>query len=194
MVRTKWSIWDAHRRHCPIINGGIDLLFRNSQCWISYLRRQCQRQVARLAQRPQLFSYSREQFHPPPNVSGVVDVADLEVALLLVDFLTLKHENTELRWLNERLEREKKVLKSKVALYELTNKYFQPTSDVLVGPDQELVQREKTLRLYVSRLYRLLELTTEQLQDRQAYYEHLFDQIKTRNRELVRRIEQSNAS
>ena len=125
----------------------------------------------------------------------MVDVADLEVALLLVDFLTLKHENTELRWLNERLGREKKTLKSQVALYELTNKYFQPNSDVpVVGSDQDLVRREKTLRLYVSRLYSLLELTTEQLQDRQAYYEHLFDQIKARNRELVRRIEQTNAS
>ncbi|CAF1587052.1 unnamed protein product, partial [Rotaria sordida] len=37
---------------------------------------------------------------PPPNISGIVDIADLEISILLVDLLTLKHENSELRWTN----------------------------------------------------------------------------------------------
>ncbi|CAF0901896.1 unnamed protein product [Adineta steineri] len=162
---------------------------------ISVLHEQCQRQVSQLPKRAQLYSYSREQFHPPANVSGVVDVADLEISVLLVDLLTLKHENNELRWTNDRLLREKKSYKSKVAVLELTNKYFQLNNVTNISSEDssnELIQREKTLRLYVYRLYDLLQRTSEQVEERQIYYENLIYQIKIRNRNLIdqiRRIE-----
>ena len=157
---------------------------------ISLLHDQCQRQVSQLPKRPQLFSYSQEQFHPPANISGIVDVADLEIAILLVDLLTLKHENTELRWNNDRLLRESKVNKSKVDLYELTNKYFQSNVDSMSSTDghQELKQREKTLRLYVYRLYELLQTTSQQLQERQHHYDNLLAQFKKRHRELTEQM------
>ena len=96
---------------------------------ISILHDQCQRRISQLPKRAQLFSYSQEQFHPPANISGVVDVADLEIAILFVDLLTLKHENSELRWNNERLTRERKAQKSQIELLELTNDYFRRTDD-----------------------------------------------------------------
>ena len=157
---------------------------------VSLLHDQCQRHVSQLPKRPQLFSYSQERFHPPPNISGIVDVADLEIAILLVDLLTLKHENTELRWNNDRLLRESKVHKSKVDLYELTNKYFQSNVESLstTDDDHELKQREKTLRLYVYRLYELLQTTSQQLHERQHHYENLFYQFKKRHRELTEQM------
>jgi hypothetical protein len=160
---------------------------------ISLLNEQCQRHLSQIPKRAQLFSYSREQFHPPPNTSGIVDIADLEISILLVDLLTLKHENSELRWTNDRLLREKKAYKAKIDLFELTNKYFQINNDnnlLLNNSNHELIQREKTLRLYVYRLYDLLQTTSEQLQDRQTYYENLIYQFKLRNRELIEHIRQ----
>jgi hypothetical protein len=148
---------------------------------------QCQRHLSQLPKRAQLFSYSQEQFHPPPNISGIVDVADLEISVLLVDLLTLKHENSELRWTNDRLLREKKAYKSKIDLYELTNKYFQ-TYPEDSNSTHELIQRERTLRLYVYRLYDLLQTTSKQLQERQIHYENLIYQFKKRNRELIEHI------
>jgi hypothetical protein len=160
---------------------------------ISLLNEQCQRHLSQIPKRAQLFSYSREQFHPPPNTSGIVDIADLEISILLVDLLTLKHENSELRWANDRLLREKKTYKSKTAVFELTNKYFKLNNENMnLSQDStnELIQREKTLRLYVYRLYDLLQTTSEQLQDRQTYYENLIYQFKLRNRELIEHIRQ----
>ena len=107
----------------------LHFFFREIYRLISVLHDQCQRHLSQLPKRAQLFSYSREQFHPPPNISGIVDVADLEISILFVDLLTLKHENSELRWTNNRLLREKKAYKSKIDLYELTNKYFQYNTD-----------------------------------------------------------------
>ncbi|CAF2148004.1 unnamed protein product [Rotaria magnacalcarata] len=164
---------------------------------ISVLHEQCQRYLSQLPRRAQLFSYSQEQFQPPPNVSGIVDVADLEISILLVDVLTLKHENIELRWTNDRLLREKKAYKTKIDLYELTNKYFilNNNDNILTkNSDNELIQREKTLRLYVYRLYDLLQTTSKQLKERQVHYENLIYQFKIRHRELIehiRRIEQT---
>ncbi|CAF3968869.1 unnamed protein product, partial [Rotaria magnacalcarata] len=164
---------------------------------ISVLHEQCQRYLSQLPRRAQLFSYSQEQFRPPPNVSGIVDVADLEISILLVDVLTLKHENIELRWTNDRLLREKKAYKTKIDLYELTNKYFilNNNDNILTkNSDNELIQREKTLRLYVYRLYDLLQTTSKQLKERQVHYENLIYQFKIRHRELIehiRRIEQT---
>lgn len=155
---------------------------------ITSLYEQCQRHISQLPKRAQLFSYSHEEFHPPPNISGVVDVADLEISVLFVDLLTLKHENSELRWYNERLLREKKVSKTKVDLYELTNKYFQSNNDEMNSTHDELIQREKTLRLYVHRLYDLLETTSNQLKERQIHEENLLYQFRLRNRELIEQI------
>ncbi|CAF3536197.1 unnamed protein product [Rotaria socialis] len=160
---------------------------------IFVLHEQCQRHLSQLPQRAQLFSYSQEQFRPPPNVSGIVDVADLEISILLVDVLTLKHENIELRWTNDRLLREKKAYKTKIDLYELTNKYFKANNDNNIftkNSDNELIQREKTLRLYVYRLYDLLQTTSKQLKERQVHYENLIYQFKIRHRELIEHIRQ----
>ena len=154
---------------------------------ITSLYEQCQRHISQLPKRAQLFSFSHDEFHPPANVSGIVDVADLEISVLFVDLLTLKHENSELRWLNERLVREKKVYKSKLDLYELTNKYFQ--SDFFdKNSTHELIRREKVLRLYVYRLYDLLETTSNQLKERQTHDENLLYQFRIRNRELTEQI------
>lgn len=161
------------------------------------MHEQCQRHLSQLPQRAQLFSYSQEQFRPPPNVSGIVDVADLEISVLLVDLLTLKHENIELRWTNDRLLREKKAYKAKIDLYELTNKYFSLNNheNVLTkNSDNELIQREKTLRVYVYRLYDLLQATSKQLKERQIHYENLIYQFKMRHRELVEHIRRSELS
>ncbi len=158
---------------------------------ISVLHDQCQRHLSQLPKRAQLFSYSQEQFHPPPNISGIVDIADLEISILLVDLLTLKHENSELRWTNDRLLREKKSYKTKIELYELTNRYFQINNIdnfQLNNSNHELIQREKTLRLYVYRLYDLLETTSKQLKERQIHYENLIYQFRIRNRELIEYI------
>jgi hypothetical protein len=158
---------------------------------ISVLYEQCQRHLSQLPKRAQLFSYSREQFHPPPNISGIVDIADLETSILLVDLLTLKHENSELRWTNDRLLREKKAYKAKIDLFELTNKYFQINNDnnlLLNNSNHELIQREKTLRLYVYRLYDLLQTTSKQLKERQIHDENLIYQFKIRNKELIEHI------
>lgn len=143
-----------------------------------------------MPKRAQLFSYSQDEFHPPPNISGIVDVADLEISVLFVDLLTLKHENSELRWFNERLLREKKAFKTKIDLYELTNKYFQNKFNFNENNSthDELIQREKTLRLYVYRLYDLLETTSNQLKERQIYEDKLLYQFRIRNRELIERI------
>jgi hypothetical protein len=160
---------------------------------ISILHDQCQRHISQLPKRAQLFSYTHERFHPPPNISGIVDVADLEISILFVDLLTLKHENSELRWTNDRLLREKKAYKAKIDLFELTNKYFQKTNEDNSDSNNELIQREKTLRLYVYRLYDLLQITSKQLKERQMHYENLIYQFKLRNRELteyIRGIEQ----
>jgi hypothetical protein len=158
---------------------------------ISVLYEQCQRHLSQLPKRAQLFSYSREQFHPPPNISGVVDIADLEISILFVDLLTLKHENSELHWINDRLLREKKVYKAKIDLFELTNKYFQNNNEdniLLNNSNHELIQREKTLRIYVYRLYDLLKTTSKQLKEQQIHYENLIYQFKIRNKELIERI------
>lgn len=157
---------------------------------ISVLHEQCQRHLSQLPKRAQLFSYSQEQFHPPPNISGIVDVADLEISILFVDLLTLKHENSELRWTNDRLLREKKAYKAKIDLYELTNKYFQ--TNINHNSNHELIQREKTLRLYVYRLYDLLQTTTTQLKERQIHDENLLYQFKIRNREFIEYIRRIN--
>ena len=109
----------------------------------------------------------------------------MEISILFVDLLTLKHENSELRWTNDRLLREKKAYKAKLDLLELTNKYFQTN---IIDSDNELIQREKTLRLYVYRLYDLLQITSNQLKERQLHYENLIYQFKFRNRELVEHI------
>jgi hypothetical protein len=166
------------------------IFFREIYRLISVLHDQCQRHLSQLPKRAQLFSYSREQFHPPPNISGIVDVADLEIAILLVDLLTLKHENSELRWTNNRLLREKKAYKSKIDLYELTNKYFKYNNEDHISSTNELIQREKTLRLYVYRLYDLLQTTSKQLKERQIHYENLIYQFKIRNRELIEHVRQ----
>lgn len=127
-----------------------------------------------------------------------MDVADLEVSVLLVDLLTLKHENSELRWTNDRLLREKKSYKAKADLFELTNRYFdvdQCDDCATKNSNNELIKREKTLRLYVYRLYDLLETTSKQLDERKIYYENLIHQFKMRHRELiehVQRIDQNN--
>jgi hypothetical protein len=166
------------------------IFFREIYRLISVLHDQCQRHLSQLPKRAQLFSYSREQFHPPPNISGIVDVADLEISILLVDLLTLKHENSELRWTNNRLLREKKAYKSKIDLYELTNKYFKYNNEDHISSTNELIQREKTLRLYVYRLYELLQTTSVQLKERQIHYENLIYQFKIRNRELIEHVRQ----
>lgn len=145
-----------------------------------------------MPKRAQLFSYSHEQFHPPPNVSGVVDVADLEISILLVDLLTLKHENNELRWTNDRFIREKKLYKSRLAVLELTNKYFDENTVIDDSPNDELIQREKALRLYVYRLSDLLQTTSNQLEERQAYYETLVRQLKVRHKEFIAHIRQND--
>ena len=153
---------------------------------------QCQRQVVQLPQRRPLFSFSRENFHPPANVSGIVDVIDLEVAILLVDLLTIKHENNELRWQNQHLQHENQVFRSKVDLYELTNKYFQTDVEFLSNDEhnQELKHREKKLRLYVFRLYELLQMTTSQTEERKTYYETLLYQFKKRHQQLTEQCRQ----
>ena len=61
-----------------------------------------------------------------------------------------------------------------------------------ITSNDELIQREKTLRLYVYRLYDLLQTTSEQLNERQIYYENLIYQFKIRNRELIERIRKNN--
>jgi hypothetical protein len=168
-------------------------LFSEIYRMISVLHEQCQRHVSQLPKRAQLFSYTQEQFHPPPQISGVVDVADLEVSILFVDLLTLKHENNELRWANDRLLREKKVYKSKAAVLELTNKYLAPNNEDEASTEDsanELAKREKTLRLYVYRLYDLLQTTTRQLEEQQTYYETLQHQFKIRHRELIDQVRQ----
>ena len=168
-----------------------DSSFREMYRLISVLHNQCERHISQLPKRAQLFSYSQERFHPPPNISGIVDVADLEVSILFVDLLTLKHENMELRWMNDRLLREKKAYKAKIDLLELTNKYFQMRDDDDDhDSENELIQREKTLRLYVYRLYDLLQITTNRLKERQMHYEHLIHQFTSRNRDLIEHIHQ----
>ncbi|CAF0955644.1 unnamed protein product [Adineta ricciae] len=158
---------------------------------ISLLQEQCQRHISQLPKRAQLFSYSHEQFHPPPNISGVVDVADLEISILLVDLLTLKHENNELRWTNDRFIRETKLYKSRLAVLELTNRYFDKNF-VIEDSSNELIQREKALRLYVYRLSDLLQTTSNQLEERQTYYETLVRQLKVQHKELVAHIRQND--
>ncbi|CAF1043068.1 unnamed protein product [Rotaria sordida] len=195
---------DNHEIHIyqkinDVTNVGINQDVENAELYrmISILHEQCQRHLSQLPKRAQLFSYSQEQFHPPPNISGIVDIADLEISILLVDLLTLKHENSELRWTNNYLLREKKIYKTKIDLLELTNKYFRINNEdnlLIKNSNNELIQREKTLRLYVYRLYDLLQITSKQLQERQIYYENLIYQFKIRHRELIeyiRRIEQN---
>jgi hypothetical protein len=171
----------------------MSFIYREIYRTITVLHEQCQRHLSQLPKRPQLFSYSQEQFHPPPNISGIVDIADLEVAILFVDLLTLKHENSELRWTNDRLLREKKAYKAKIDLFELTNKYFQTKEENLSpkNSNNELIQREKTLRLYVFRLYELLQTTSKQLTERQIHYENLIYQFKIRNKQLIEHIQRT---
>lgn len=166
--------------------------FSDLQRTIVRLYDECQRQTAQLPSRLPLFSYSQENFHPPSNVSGIVDVADLEVAILLVDLLTMKHENNELRWSKQRLINENQVLKSKVDLYELTNRYFQ--KDIEILPDdnryENLRSREKKLRLYVFRLYELLQTTSTQLNEQENYYETLIYQYRKRHQQISEQCRQ----
>ncbi|CAF3683806.1 unnamed protein product [Rotaria sp. Silwood1] len=184
-----------YQKISDITNVGINQDVENGELYrtIALLHEQCQRHLSQLPKRAQLFSYSQEQFRPPPNISGIVDVADLEISILLVDLLTLKHENSELRWTNDRLLREKKAFKTKIDLLELTNKYFKLNNedDILIKTSHnELIQREKTLRLYVYRLYDLLQITSKQLKERQIHYENLIYQFKIRHRELIEHIRQ----
>jgi len=51
-----------------------------------------------------------------------------------------------------------------------------------------LIRREKVLRLYVYRLYDLLETTSNQLKERQTHDENLLYQFRIRNRELTEQI------
>jgi hypothetical protein len=95
--------------------------------------------------------------------------------------------------MNDRLLREKKAYKTKIHLFELTNKYFQNNNNnedniLLKNSNHELIQREKTLRIYVYRLYDLLQTTSKQLQEQKIHYENLIYQFKIRNRELIERI------
>lgn len=161
------------------------LFFSELQRTIGKLADQCEKQVECLPKRPQLFSYSHDQFRPPANISGLVEVADLEVAILLVDLLAFKHENHRIRWENARRRQENHVLQAKVDVFELTNRYFQNDSESVNEPTaDQLREREKTLRLYVSRLYQLLQMTSEELRQRDDYYETLVYQLKKRQRDL----------
>ena len=162
------------------------IFFSELQRTIGKLSDQCEKQVERLPQRPQLFSYSHEQFRPPANISGLVEVADLEIAILLVDLLAFKHENHRIRWENARRRQENHVLQGKIDVYELTNRYFQNDSTATTNEatTDQLKEREKTLRLYVSRLYQLLQMTSEELRQRDDYYETLVYQLKRRQRDL----------
>ncbi|CAF0949837.1 unnamed protein product [Didymodactylos carnosus] len=169
---------------------------------ISQLSGECRRCLQVVSTRPQLFSYSHEQFNPPPTTSNYVDITDLEIAVLLVDLMTLKQENCELRWNCDILYREKKLFKEKIHFLEvntkedeveliLNNSSHTNIDDPISLQDyQTLITREKTLRAYVYRLYQLLQTTTKQLKQRQEQQNVLMIQFKLRNKELIEQIQQ----